>query len=157
MRMIVSVLLLMGATVVLASDTAKVPEKRYDVTPDLTAYSQDTPKDALASIIKTVENKRIDYLLAHLTEPDWVDTRVQENGGNFVPVVEEAKGKLLDDPAPLKQLKLFQKEGDWKENSDRASVGHKDVADRRVYLRKIDGRWFLLNRYKESDKDRRDK
>src|SRR4051812_1621842 len=45
---------------------------RFRVTPDLKAYPQGTAKEALASVLEAVKKKRIDYLLAQLTDPEWV-------------------------------------------------------------------------------------
>jgi hypothetical protein len=140
-----AVLIVLGGAV-LGCGSEAVPATRHDVAPDLKVYPQGTPKEALASVVKAVEGKRIDYLLAQIADPEWVDDRVKSNGGKFSVVVEEAKRHLLDDPGPLKQLKLFEKEGEWAEEGDSASVGHKDVADRRVFFRKVGGRWYFQNR-----------
>lgn len=144
MRKLAVLIVLSGAVLASASEVAPAP--RYDVAPDLKGYPQGSPKEALAAVVKAVEGKRIDYLLAQLADPEWVDERVKSSGGKFSVAVEEAKRHLLDDPAPLKQLKLFEKEGAWTEEGDAASVGHKDVAARRVFFRKVGGRWYFQNR-----------
>src|SRR5438876_7020446 len=53
---------------------------RHGVAPELKSFPQATPKEALASVLKAVEMKRFDYLLAQLAEPDWVDGRSDAEG-----------------------------------------------------------------------------
>src|SRR5947209_5976667 len=50
--------------------------KRYglDVNPGF--YPQKTPQEALLSIAKAIESRRLDYLLAHLADPRFVDDTV---------------------------------------------------------------------------------
>ncbi|HZT81960.1 MAG TPA: hypothetical protein VFA26_17170 [Gemmataceae bacterium] len=122
------------------------PPARYGVQPDLKTYPQATPKEALGSVLKAIDNKRPDYLLAQLADPEWVDRRVKGNGGRFEDLVAETRAKLLDDPAAARQLRRFLTEGEWEAGETAASVKLKDVSDRRVYLRKAGGRWFMENR-----------
>jgi hypothetical protein len=124
------------------------PEKRYGLEADLKTYPQATPKDTLASVLKAVEGKRIDYLAAQLTDPPFVDRRVKDTGGQFADLVREATARLVDDPGPARQLQRLLKEGVWDVKDDRASVHLKDGTGRWCYLRKEGGRWFLENRYK---------
>lgn len=140
MRMILATLLFVGWA------SMATAQARHGFEPDLKTYPQATPKETLASLIAAIENKRIDYVLAQLTEPEWVDSRVKDSG-KFSTVLDEAKDKLLDDPAPLKQLKQFAKDGEWiMADSSTASVSHKDVVGRQAFFRKIGDRWYLLNR-----------
>ena len=127
---------------------ADPPARRYGIEADLKTFPQATPKEALASVLKAIDAKRIDYLLAHLADPQFVDQRVKENGGRFDALVEETTGKLVDDPSAAKQLRRFLREGEWKIDADSASVQLKDVSDRAVYLRKVGERWFLKNQRK---------
>ncbi len=120
--------------------------KRYNRTVDLKNYPQDTPEKALASFVQAVEKKEVEYLLAQLAEPTFIDQRVKDYGGKFDTLVQEAKSKL-DDPAVLKLLQRFVKEGDWKTADSKATVSLKDVGDRQVLLVKEQGRWFVEHRY----------
>jgi hypothetical protein len=143
-----SALLIGLVCVVGAADKEKrATDKRYGIQADLKAYPQATPKEALASVLKAIDAKRIDYLLAQLADPDWVDKRVKGNGGSFTEVVEETTAQLIGDPGPAKLLRRFLKDGTWNVGDTRASVRLKDVEER-VYLHKVDGRWFLENRKK---------
>src|SRR5207249_2823881 len=71
--------LLAGAVLAVFSATpvqGREPSARYHVAPDLKTYPQGTAKEAFASVLEAIKKKRIDYLLAQLAEPDWVDGRV---------------------------------------------------------------------------------
>jgi hypothetical protein len=125
--------------------------KRYGINADLTYYPQDKPQTALQSVLKAIERKRIDYLLAHLADPRFVDDRVTSYGGSaagFEELVRETTRKLIDEPGTVKELQRFLKEGEWEEGEGTASARLKDVRDRRVFLRKVGARWFLENRMK---------
>ncbi|HXG09111.1 MAG TPA: hypothetical protein VNK04_04920 [Gemmataceae bacterium] len=124
------------------------PAQRYGIAADLKTYPQSTPKETLASVLKAIDAKRIDYLLAHLADPQFVDRRVAENGGRFDILLQEAKAKLLDDPGTAKQLRRFLNEGEWTIDANAASVRLKDVSDHQVFLRQLGGRWFMENRRK---------
>jgi hypothetical protein len=122
---------------------------RYSTHTQLRDYSQATPQEALASFIKAIDDKRIPYLLAQLTDPDFVDKRVKEvYGGRFDELVREVRTKLADNPNTTKELQRFLKEGEWETGETTASVKLKDVKDRQAFLRKVGNRWYLENRQK---------
>jgi hypothetical protein len=133
------------AAAALAEADKPVAAARFGVEPDLKTYPQSTPKEALASVLKAIEDKRIDYLLAQLADPDWVDGRLKKTDGDFKTLVKETTAKLLDDPGQAKKLQRFLKEGDWSEGDAAAQVRLKDEKERGVFLRKVGDRWFLEN------------
>jgi hypothetical protein len=123
------------------------PTKRYNAEPDLLTYPQGTPKETLTGVLKTIEANKINYLLAQLADPQWVDKRVKEvYDGKFETFVAETSSKFNNDRASVKELQRFLLEGMWEMADATASAQLKDVPNRRVYLRKIDGRWFLESR-----------
>ncbi len=125
------------------------PETRYGIIANLRDYPQSSAKETLGSVLAAIDNGRIDYLLAHLTDPEFVDKRVREvYGGQFDELVKETTTKLADNPATVKELRRFLKEGEWGGGEDRAIAKLKDVKERQVFLRKIGKRWFLENRQK---------
>ena len=130
------------------------PARRYGIEPNLESYPQATPKEALASVLQAIDQNRVNYLLAQLADPDFVDRRVKALGGKFEELVRETTAKLADDPGAVKELRRFLKEGDWEERSDTASAQVKDLKDRRVFFRKIGGRWFFENRQKAEEEAR---
>src|SRR5205085_31031 len=121
----------------------------------------DEPKAALASVVKALEEKRVDYLLAHLADPEFVDARVKIYKGNFDELVKETSARMVDNPSVLKELRRFLKDGKWKTFNATAEASLDDLKVRRVYFRQIKKRWYLEQRQlpekkekeKEKDKD----
>src|SRR5271163_2162045 len=67
----------------MSASFAQGPEKprgmynfRYGYEVNERLYLQKTPKDAIASVVKTLSDERVDYLLAHLAYPGFVDAKV---------------------------------------------------------------------------------
>jgi hypothetical protein len=130
-----------------AQETKEAPPRRYGIEVNLRDYPQETPKETLASVLRAIERGRINYLLAHLADPAFVDKRVKEiYGGNFEELVRETTHKLTDNPAAVKELKRFLKEGEWEGGDTTASVKLKNIKERQVFFRKIGRRWYLENR-----------
>jgi hypothetical protein len=114
---------------------------RYGIAADQKTYPQGTAKEALASVLKAIESKRIDYLVAQLADPGFVDDRVKRlYGGRFEAQVEDTQGRL--DSLTVKLLQRFLKDGQWEQDKDRAAVRLKD-GERCVTFKKLDGRWFM--------------
>jgi hypothetical protein len=123
------------------------PAARYGVEADLKTYPQDSPKAALASVLKAAGDQQFDYLDAQLADPTFIDERVKRYyGGEFAEQVKDTRARL--DPVTLKQLRRFLDDGDWTVDEATAVVRLKDVPDRAVYLRKKDGRWYMEHRSK---------
>jgi hypothetical protein len=133
--------------------------KRYNFDVNLDLYPQKTPQEALQSIAKAVDNKRVDYLLAHLADPRFVDDAVAANvnaisrGSEqskrflaFDRLVSETTHYFLEDPTLIKELRRFGKEAAWQINEDLAIGTLKSVQGRQVFLRKHEDRWFLENK-----------
>ncbi|MGH7170500.1 MAG: hypothetical protein ACRELG_09515 [Gemmataceae bacterium] len=136
---------LFGVLLVFAADGT-----RYGIAPDLKTYPQATAKETLASVIKAVKNKRVDYVVAQLADPAFVDDRVKRlYGGRFEQQVEDTRARL--DPLTIKQLQRFLKDGDWKQDKDRVTVQLKD--DKRcLYFKNDDSRWFMEHRSKPDER-----
>jgi hypothetical protein len=125
--------------------------KRHGIEADLKTYPQGRPKEALESVLKALEDKKIDYFAAHLADPEFVDKRLKETASKFSEFVEETSARLAKDPATVKQMQRFLQEGSWEITEDRAVIKLKDVPDRWLYLRRIGDRWFLENRNKPEE------
>jgi ribosomal protein L16 Arg81 hydroxylase len=131
----------------------KEPPKRYGIDADLENYPQADAKSAFASVLKAIDNKKIDYLLAQLSDPQWVDERVQKvHQGKFDEMVKETTQLLTNEPTAVEELHRFLQEGTWDSDDNEARVNLKDVPDRQVFLRKIENRWYLKNDKKGKDK-----
>jgi hypothetical protein len=148
MRLSVAFLLgLAGAAGLLAAEGEPKPGARYGLAPDLTTYPQDAPKTALASVLKAADAGKFDYLVAQLADPSFIDARVKELfGGDFEEQVKDTRARL--DPPALKELHRFLSDGEWTTSDSGASVRLKEVGDRAVFFRNIDGRWFLEHQSK---------
>ena len=122
---------------------------RYGIAPDSKSFPQSTAKEALASVIKAVDEKKFDYLVAQLADPTFVDDRVKRiYGGKFAEQVQDTRGRL--DLPTVKLLKRFLKDGKWTIDSSSARVQLDDVKDKSVCLVQKDGRWHLEHRFAPS-------
>ena len=140
-------------------ETKKKAAPRFGFDVDEMTYPQQTPKDAMKSIAAALDRKRVDYLLAQMAEPSYVEYWVERYKADFPQGKDEAKRLLAfdrlaretseyyqNDPLILKDLRAFAKDAKWEEMDDIA-VGTTDkVPARKVYLKKIGDRWFLENR-----------
>jgi hypothetical protein len=143
-----ALLLALTALVLSTSPASPAQEKgsRYGVALDTKTYPQATPKEALGSVLKAASNKKFDYLVAQLADPDFIDGRVKRlYGGKFQDQVEDTRARL--DPATLKLLQRFLDKGKWTTETSKASVRLADVKDRVVRLVQKDGRWYLVHRF----------
>ncbi len=145
MRCVVALAMALGWTVTLpAQGTA--PYTRYGVVAIYNKYPQGTPKEALASVVRALEANQVDYVFAHLTDPAFVDRRVKQYNGRFADLVEEGRAKLAGNPATIKLLQRFVKEGEWTQEEGNATAKLKDVKDQQVFMKRIDKRWVMENR-----------
>lgn len=147
MRIVCSLLLVAGCVSLGSAQDVKFV-KRYNINQSDNDFPQKTAKDCLESIIKAIETRKIDYLLAHLADPDFVDERVKKLEGGFPDVVKEATVKLADDPGVIKELKKFARDGEWENADEAASVRLKDNKSRAIFLKKVKERWYMENRQK---------
>jgi hypothetical protein len=146
-RVVVLAVVFMWIAGVPAQAPKEEPPKRYGIEANLRDYPQETPKQTLASVLQAIDKGRINYLLAHLADPAFVDQRVKQfYGGNFDELVRETSDKLTSNPDAVKELRRFLKEGEWEAAETTATVKLKDIKDRQVFFRKIGQRWYLENR-----------
>jgi hypothetical protein len=132
------------ALLILSPLAAQEKTTRHGIALDTKTYPQSTAKEALASVLKAVTDKKIDYLVAQLADPAFVDDRVKRiYGGKFDEQVEDTRGRL--DPFAVKRLKRFLDEGKWDIGKTEATVTLDEVKERQVKLILKDGRWYLKN------------
>ncbi len=131
----------------LSGDAPRTQEgPRFGVAPDLAAFPQARPEETLASVLKAIELKWWDYLAAQLADPAFIDQRVKTFGGLFADQVDDLRARL--DPATVKLLHRFQKEGEWHRSDTETTLALKDLPDRILFFRKIGARWYLEHRSK---------
>jgi hypothetical protein len=132
---------------------------RYGFDYNATLYPQKTPAETIQSIVNAIDNKRVDYLLAQIAEPKYVDAQVAQYKEQFTKGKDEARTFLafdrlaketveyfLSDPLVVKELRLFAKDGKWDVEDDVATGTAKGVPARKVFLKHLGDRWFLENR-----------
>ncbi|HZZ82076.1 MAG TPA: hypothetical protein VFE62_26490 [Gemmataceae bacterium] len=160
-RMIVPMLLI-GVIVCLshAQDEAKKKAPlRYGYDVDESTYPQKTPAEAMGSIVKALDRLKVDYLLAQMADPLYVDYWVdqykkeisegKEQGRRilaFERLARETANYYLNDPLLVRDLHVFAKEAKWEEKEDLAIGTVESIPARKVFLRKLGERWFIENK-----------
>jgi hypothetical protein len=139
---------MIATTAAVAQKKEPPPPPRFGIETDLEVYPQDTPQAALASVLKAIDARRFGYLAAQLSDPELVDKRVHELGDKFEAYVKLVTDRLTDDPQAVRQLRRFASEGEFNVSGDSATVSHKEIKGRQVFLKKTGGRWFLEDRQK---------
>ena len=118
MRMIAAGLVVLASAAALAADA---PAKRFGVEADLKTFPQTTPKETLASILKAIELKRADYIVAHLADAEFVDRRVKET--SYDELLAETMAKLVNDPSGRQTVADLSRKGSVG-REERAGFGH---------------------------------
>src|ERR1017187_1614586 len=77
-----------------ALDGKKKEPRRYGFDYDDITFAQKTPAEAMASIAKAIDRQRIDYLLAQMADPNYVDYWVERYRVDY-PDKKEAAQRLL--------------------------------------------------------------
>jgi hypothetical protein len=134
------------ASIALAQEKKSAPPApRFGITADLETYPQGSAKQALQSVAKALDRKRIEYILAHLSDPAFVNEQVEAFGGKFDALVQETTKHFADNPKQTQEFRKFLTQGEVAESGTSATVTLKDVPNRQVTLRQIEGRWFINN------------
>lgn len=76
MRKSLTIAVVLAAGPVVAQEPTPSIPPRYGIITAPEAYPQRTPREALLSAARAVERGKVDYLVAHLIDPKFVDTRV---------------------------------------------------------------------------------
>lgn len=145
MRVMISTLVVFWVGTAIAQEKPAAPAARYGVSANFESYPQTSAKQALQSIAKALERDRLDYILAHLADPAYVDEKVQALGGKFPELVREFAEHLTDDAKRKQELIKFLTKGEVAETGTTAKVTLKDVPSRQMNLKQVGGRWYLLN------------
>jgi hypothetical protein len=146
---------------------------RFGIAAETEFFPQDSPKQLLASLDKAFTRKRIDYVLAHLLEPNYADAKVGEyyrkrfgrlpdDDREFTIEKRDARAKeaLMDFVAEVEdhvaseskktlRLRRLLKEGNVEEAGTTAKVTLKDAPTMALTLRQVEGRWFMDNNLDE--------
>jgi hypothetical protein len=144
-------IILLAGLIIHAGAFAQQPpvlNPRYSQEFDTDGFPQTTPRDTLESVLKAIERKKVDYLLAHLADPVFVDARVAEvHKGSFPAMVQETTTKLRDDPEGVALLRRFLNDGAFESQE---MEGHATLkgSKEKLFFKRYETRWFLENRRK---------
>ncbi len=152
-------LLALGAFSDAQDEVKKKPAVRFGFEIDEVTYPQQSARDALKSIVVAIDRKRVDYMLAQLVDPAYVDYWVEQYKRDFVLGKEEGKRLLAfdrltketnqyfqSDPLIVKELRVFAKDAKWADEGEGAVGTVEAIPARKVFMKKIGERWFLENR-----------
>src|SRR5260370_9757301 len=83
------------------------PAARFGITADLETYPQGSAKQALQSVAKALDRKRVEYILAHLSDPAFVDEHGQKFDGKFNDLVQEPVKHFAHTPKQTHQFRKY--------------------------------------------------
>src|SRR5262249_54885157 len=149
MRLIAMTVVFCVATALPAQDDSKLA-KRYTYEVNARDFAQSTPQETLKSVVKAIAGGKVEYMLAHLVDPEFVDAKVEKYKelvtqgkkeakafSAFRRLVKETEEHFLEDPELVQQLKRFIKEGEWKEDKGTAVASVKSLVGRHVFMKQI--------------------
>lgn len=174
------------------------PAPRFNVLFNERFFSQATPKETLAAVVKAAELGQFDYIAAYLldeaeadalissratdvqaaTENDLRIRRQQERSDPFRPAVEnplpiepkafeervrqeatrrgfeqlvrDIRERFAEDPAHIRELQNFLRNGEVASADTTARVTLKADKGREMFFKKVGNRWFIENRVKDA-------
>ncbi len=125
------------------------------------SYPQKTPQETMKAIVRAFDSDRVDYLLAHLVDPAFVDGKVAEYKKGFPATLDERTRTLLafdkllrevkahfrEDPILEKEIRTFARKAEWKEDGE-TRVGTLEKTSRKIVMKKSGERWFMFEQQK---------
>jgi len=157
--MVFAIVLAYGPTRAQDDAKKKPSEGRFGYKVDEELYPQKAPAEAMKAIVTAIDRKRVDYLLAQLADPAYVDYWIDQYKKEVALGADEGKRLIAfnrltrettqyfqNDPLIVKDLRVFAREAKWSDEGDTAIGVVETIPARKVYLKKIGERWFLENR-----------
>lgn len=174
------------------------PAPRFNVLFNERFFSQASPKETLAAVVKAAELGQFDYIAAYLldeveadaliasratdvqtaTDNDLRIRRQQERSDPFRPAVEnplplepkafedrvrqeatrrgfeqlvrDLRERFAEDPAHIRELQNFLRNGDVTMADKTARITLKTDKGREMFFKKVGNRWFMENRTKDA-------
>jgi hypothetical protein len=85
-------------------------DRRYNIDYNPISYPHKTPQEGLKAVVKAIDSGSYEYMLAHLVDPKFVDTRVAEYFTMLFPKdllrKEDETIALAEDPLMRKRLEI---------------------------------------------------
>ena len=126
---------------IMSAEEIPVWPERYGQEVDLKLYPQNTPQEAIESVISTMKAADITYMLAHLVSPTEVDRKLKGDREAFRKLA--AKATPDKTKAMVSELEKMLDDGTWTMRRNLCWVtidGKRDLT-----LEKIGRRWFMHN------------
>ncbi len=99
-------ILLIAATLAAGASAQPVADEkpRFGIAPNYDLYPQSTPKAAFETAIKLLENKRYDYFLAHVLDPELLQAKIADRAARLEPEVERSLLRKRDEQKRAPEL-----------------------------------------------------
>lgn len=120
---------------------------RYGIAVDDAAFPQNTPENLRKSLLKALESDKIDYMLAHLAHPAFIEKNVREvHEGDFSKQVSETKEKLKNGlKTPLETL---LKTGKLESSEKAGTIKDPALKDFVIHMKLENNKWYMENNKK---------
>lgn len=120
---------------------------RYGIPIDEAAFPQNSPENLRKSLLKALESDKIDYMLAHLAHPAFIEKNVREvHEGDFSKQVSETKEKLKNGlKTPLETL---LKKGKLESSEKAGTIKDPTLKDFVIHMKLENNKWYMENNKK---------
>lgn len=120
---------------------------RFGIALDEASFPQSTPENLRKSLLKALNSDNIDYMLAHLVNPLFIDKNVKEvHEGSFAKQVAETREKLKKGlKSPLESL---LKDGKLEVTEKSASLKDSNLKDFIITMKLENNKWYMENNKK---------
>lgn len=145
-----NVLIVLFMMVGSASNQAFLPAQavkesgRFGIALDEASFPQNSPENLRKSLLKALDSDKIEYLLAHLAHPLFIDKNVREvHEGSFAKQVAETREKLKKGlKSPLESL---LKNGKLEVTEKTASLKDSSLKDFIITMNLENNKWYMEN------------
>ena len=120
---------------------------RFGIPLDEASFPQNSPENLRKSLLNALNSDKIEYMLAHLADPSFIDKNVREvHEGDFAKQVAETREKLKKGlKSPLESL---LKEGKLSASEKSASLKDSALKDFIISMKLENNKWYMENNKK---------
>lgn len=117
---------------------------RYGIALDEESFPQNSPENLRKSLSKALNSDKIEYMVAHLADPLFIDKNIREvHEGDFAKQVAETREKLKNG---LKSpLEFLLKEGKLTTSEKSASLKDPTLKDGSISMKLENSKWYMEN------------
>jgi hypothetical protein len=115
---------------------------RFGIPLDEASFPQNSPENLRKSLLNALNSDKIEYMLAHLADPSFIDKNVREvHEGDFAKQVAETREKLKKGlKSPLESL---LKEGKLSASEKSASLKDSALNDFIISMKLENNKWYM--------------